>query len=445
MAGHSAVDQGSGATESFRPCGGIDDNARRREDGKGIRPMRLRRRSRLAAIATTILVCAGLAGGIQMAGGQSQEKADVDEKLRAAEERLRAKRGQETVLSEEVAGYTSRIRVLEARLAPLRARAERLRAELAELRQRLDALTGRLDVERARLANAEDTLRRRRVLLATRLRDLYVRGEPDPVMVLFESGSLAAAADTAEILERVVEQDRGLVNSVESFRNEVRATRDRIAGVRAEVAAAEARAERATEEADAAKAALERQKAGLDKLAAGRRQLLGRVQGDRREIEAEAQGLRARSEKLRQKILAAQGISSTPGPSGFVSGGTPSAAGFIWPVNGPITSGFGPRWGRMHEGIDVSGGSGTPIAAAASGTVIVAGWNGGYGQLVVVDHGGGLSTAYAHLSSIAVSVGQGVGQGSVVGGMGTTGHSTGVHLHFEVRVNGGAVNPIGYL
>ena len=128
-----------------------------------------------------------------------------------------------------------------------------------------------------------------------------------------------------------------------------------------------------------------------------------------------------------------------------MSGGAPSAAGFIWPVHGTLTSGVGPRWGRMHEGIDISGGSGTPIAAAASGTVILAGWNGGYGQLVVVDHGGGLSTAYAHLSSIAVSVGQQVGQGSVVGGMGTTGHSTGVHLHFEVRVGGAAVNPIGYL
>ncbi len=406
--------------------------------------MRPRRRSRVAAIAVAVVLAGGgLVGGTQLIGAPADKKADVDGKLRDAEERLRAKRGQEAVLSDQVGGFTSRIRELEGRLAPLRARAGRLRSELAALRDRLDVLTARLDVERARLARAEDTLRRRRVLLAKRLRDLYVRGEPDPILVLFESGSLSAAADTAEILERVVERDRGLVDSVESFRDEVRATRNRIAAVRAEVAAAEARAERAAEEADAAKADLERQKAGLDRLLAGRRRLLSRVQGDRQEIEAEAQDLRKRSEALRQKILAAQGV--TPGPSGFVAGGTPSAAGFIWPVSGTITSGFGPRWGRMHEGLDISGGSGTPIAAAASGTVIVAGWNGGYGQLVVVDHGGGLSTAYAHLSSIAVSVGQGVGQGSVVGGMGTTGHSTGVHLHFEVRIDGGAVNPIGYL
>ena len=114
-------------------------------------------------------------------------------------------------------------------------------------------------------------------------------------------------------------------------------------------------------------------------------------------------------------------------------------------MSGAITSGFGPRWGRMHEGLDIAGSSGTPIAAAATGTVISAGWSGGYGQLVVLDHGNGLSTAYAHLSSISVSIGQTVPQGSAVGGMGTTGNSTGVHLHFEVRVNGGAVDPLGYL
>ena len=114
-------------------------------------------------------------------------------------------------------------------------------------------------------------------------------------------------------------------------------------------------------------------------------------------------------------------------------------------MSGPITSGFGMRWGRMHEGIDIAGSSGTPIHAAAAGTVIVAGWSGGYGNLVVIDHGNGISTAYGHNSSLAVSVGQSVGQGSVIAGMGTTGHSTGVHCHFEVRVNGAATDPLGYL
>jgi murein DD-endopeptidase MepM/ murein hydrolase activator NlpD len=97
----------------------------------------------------------------------------------------------------------------------------------------------------------------------------------------------------------------------------------------------------------------------------------------------------------------------------------------------------------MHEGIDIGAGYGAPVRAVANGTVIHAGWMGGYGNLVVVDHGGGLSTAYAHLSSIVA--GGGVSQGQVVGYIGCTGHCFGPHLHFEVRVNGSAVDPLGYL
>jgi murein DD-endopeptidase MepM/ murein hydrolase activator NlpD len=99
----------------------------------------------------------------------------------------------------------------------------------------------------------------------------------------------------------------------------------------------------------------------------------------------------------------------------------------------------------MHEGIDIGVGYGTPIHAAASGTVIYAGWMGGYGNLTVIDHGAGLATAYAHQSAFAAGVGQGVSQGQTIGYVGSTGNSFGAHLHFEVRVNGSAVDPLGYL
>ena len=99
----------------------------------------------------------------------------------------------------------------------------------------------------------------------------------------------------------------------------------------------------------------------------------------------------------------------------------------------------------MHEGIDIAVGEGTPVSAAAAGVVIYAGWMGGYGNLVAVDHGNGLSTAYAHNSSLAVSVGQSVAAGETISYSGSTGNSTGPHVHFEVRVNGSAVDPLGYL
>jgi murein DD-endopeptidase MepM/ murein hydrolase activator NlpD len=114
-------------------------------------------------------------------------------------------------------------------------------------------------------------------------------------------------------------------------------------------------------------------------------------------------------------------------------------------VPGPITSGFGPRWGSFHYGLDIGAGFGTPIHAAAAGTVIYAGWYDGFGNFVIVDHGGGLSTTYGHQSQIAVSVGEHVEQGQLIGYVGSTGFSTGPHLDFEVRVNGTPVDPLGYL
>jgi murein DD-endopeptidase MepM/ murein hydrolase activator NlpD len=119
-------------------------------------------------------------------------------------------------------------------------------------------------------------------------------------------------------------------------------------------------------------------------------------------------------------------------------------------VQGPVTSPFGPRClpngdCSFHPGIDIGAASGTPIHAAAAGTVIYAGWMEGYGNLTVIDHGHGLATAYGHQSSIAAGVGSSVSQGSVIGYVGCTGYCFGPHLHFEVRVNGEPVDPMGYL
>ena len=120
----------------------------------------------------------------------------------------------------------------------------------------------------------------------------------------------------------------------------------------------------------------------------------------------------------------------------------------IWPVDGPVVSGFGMRWGRMHEGIDIAVPAGTPIRAADAGTVVLLqseSESGGYGNFTCLDHGGGLQTCYAHQSSFAVSAGQSVSQGDVIGYSGCTGHCFGDHLHFEVRVGGVPTDPLGYL
>lgn len=127
--------------------------------------------------------------------------------------------------------------------------------------------------------------------------------------------------------------------------------------------------------------------------------------------------------------------------------GRTSAAGIqlAWPVNGRITSDYGERWGRMHNGLDIAAPTGTSIRAAASGTVVSAGWAGTYGKLVIIDHGNGLRTYYGHCSSILVSEGERVKAGQVIAKVGSTGRSTGPHLHLEVRINGRPADPEKYL
>lgn len=128
-----------------------------------------------------------------------------------------------------------------------------------------------------------------------------------------------------------------------------------------------------------------------------------------------------------------------------ISSGSRDTGSFIWPVHGPVTSPFGSRWGRVHEGIDIGVGTGTSVHAARGGRVTLAGWYGGYGNAIIINHGNGLSTLYGHLSHIDVSVGETVDQGTVIGLSGSTGESTGPHLHFEVRVSGTPKNPLSYL
>jgi murein DD-endopeptidase MepM/ murein hydrolase activator NlpD len=165
------------------------------------------------------------------------------------------------------------------------------------------------------------------------------------------------------------------------------------------------------------------------------------------DLRAESNDLAAQ-EKGIEALIAAQEAAAQAALTRITTSGAVtqhrSAAGLIWPIHGPVTSEYGPRWGGFHPGIDIAPPYGTPIHAAKDGVVIFAAWNGGYGNFVLIDHGGGLVTGYAHQSQIAVTQGQTVNQGQVIGYEGSTGDSTGPHLHFEVRVSGSPQNPRNY-
>lgn len=184
-------------------------------------------------------------------------------------------------------------------------------------------------------------------------------------------------------------------------------------------------------------------------------QLRTQADGERDQVTAAEQqeqqaieGIRARKADFEAQYNAVQAQISAS-----VSRGNPTAGNhrFSWPVNGPITSPFGYRndpvlgGNRLHAGVDIGVSQGTPIKAAGDGVVVMAGWNGGYGNFTLIDHGGGLATGYGHQSSIGVRVGQHVSTGEVIGNVGSTGASTGPHLHWEVRVNGTPVDPMGWV
>jgi len=206
------------------------------------------------------------------------------------------------------------------------------------------------------------------------------------------------------------------------------------------------------------------QRAVRDRLAWSQRELatarrdkewaLQKTQATKEEYLHEVEGLLEQSAALAARIQAAQAAAAAAAAAARASASAPASApvplvasssGFVWPVHGVVTSGFGWRWGRMHEGIDIAVANGTAVVSAASGTVIIAGWMGGYGNLVVVDHGNGISTAYGHNTTVTVGPGQHVAQGQLIAYSGNTGHSTGPHVHFEVRVGGSPVDPFGYL
>jgi len=369
-----------------------------------------------------------------------ERKQAVDQRLYGAEARLRAAINRQSVLTTDIATINRRLREVDARLKPLVARrdaaveAHRMAAgTLAQVNRDLSFQRGQLRMATGRLAV-------QRQALVERLREIYRTQDDDPLLGLLRGGSLSELAGAASGIERATDRDRDMIASVARYRNLTRNATARIAVLQDRAAAAE---DRAAERAAAARAAardLDVEQRVLRRTKRVRARMLATIRVDRDHIEDDTKALREQSFALAKRIAEIQGV-----PYAEPSDITPSSAGFTWPTSGQITSGFGPRWGRMHQGLDVAAPTGRPITAAKSGKVIVAGWSGGYGNLVVIDHGGGLSTAYAHQSRIAVKVGDPVTQGGLIGYIGSTGHSTGPHLHFEVRVNGAARDPLPYL
>jgi murein DD-endopeptidase MepM/ murein hydrolase activator NlpD len=396
---------------------------------------RRRRLFPLIAVALALLACGTVAVVSASAKSNSEKLEAVEEKIGAAEER-------EGVLTSEIAAMKDEISALEGQVAALRTQEaiaeEELAAKEGELEQAEDELREALD----RLETLRGRLKRALVNLRERLVAIYTYGSTEDITaVVLSAEDYGDMVARTEYFDAINESDEKLAERVRSLRDEAKKlvrvrkiAKLTIEKARDQIAAKQQRLE-------VTRSTLESREGALLAARAKRRHALNGIQGERHEHEEVAAEIRG---EIAQEIAEATG--GLPLPAGPLP--SPSAAGLIWPLEGTVTSGFGYRWGRMHEGIDISVPEGTPIRAAADGTVILMQSeyeSGGYGNYTCIDHGGGLSTCYAHQSSFATSVGASVSQGDLIGYSGNTGHSTGPHLHFEVRINGAATDPLGYL
>jgi murein DD-endopeptidase MepM/ murein hydrolase activator NlpD len=386
---------------------------------------------RIALVFVLLLVVATPA-----AADDVGKKHSIDTKISSLKGHLATQKQQEQALRDEVDRYTTRIRDLEGRVGDVSLRLKTLEQDLGLHQKRLNALNALFHVQDTRFRTLQREYGAAVVTLNKRLVDIYESDDPSTIDVVLGSNSVQDALDQIQYMNAIADQDRRIAAQVKNAKLQVRAARAKTKKLRATVKGETAIISARTAQTRTVRDELQGAASDLASTKQNKLTDLSKLTAAEQAEASEIDSLQAASNELAARIRAAQAGNTTS---------TVSSSGLIWPVSGPITSPFGWRWGRMHQGIDIGVPSGTPIKAAASGTILYCGWEEGYGNLVVIDHGGNIATAYGHQSSIAVTCGQHVDQGQTIGYVGCTGHCTGPHLHFEVRIDGNPVDPMGYL
>jgi len=295
-----------------------------------------------------------------------------------------------------------------------------------EAKANLDETTARMSDNEARLKDVQADYDKKSDALGKRVRDIYINGQISYLDVLFGAKDFQDFLTRMDLLKKVIKQDYDLVQVVFTEKQDIEDTQKQLAEDKEKQEGLELKARQAREV--------------MEQKVKKRQQLIDKMKNDKAVFDRQYDELMAASKQVTRMI---QNSHYNVQPSG--------SGAMIWPISGPVTSEFGwrthPITGdqRFHSGLDIGGDYGMPVHAAQSGTVTYAGWISGYGNTVIIDHGGGITTLYGHNQSLAVGVGQSVSQGDVISYCGSTGNSTGPHCHFEVRQNGEPVSPYGYL
>jgi murein DD-endopeptidase MepM/ murein hydrolase activator NlpD len=392
-----------------------------------------------------LAVALALAAPALAGDNYGDQKATVDAKVAQLHAKIASAHAKEAALSSQIGGLTSQIHSLEQRVGDVSSQLTSLHSDLALHQRRLGKLNQLFHLQTIRFRELQHEYKLAVRRLNLRLIDIYKQSEPTTVDVLLAARTFNDVLDQLDYLGAVAAQDKSVAGQVAAAKQQVKVARRKTTKVR----------RRVSQETRVIDARAQQQAILRGELLSSRSNLKGarsdksralvitrkQVQG---EI-AESQALESASAQLAAKLQAGQAQATAAAAGSTTSTEAPSGSGLAWPLSGPITSPFGMRWGTLHPGIDIGVPTGTPIHAAGSGTVVWCGWMSGYGNLVMIDHHNGLATLYGHQSRIAVGCNQEVSQGETIGYVGCTGFCTGPHLHFEVRLNGNPVDPLGYL
>ena len=368
---------------------------------------------------------------------------DLDDQVQDLQGQIDSSRLEQENWQQVIEDVSAKLKQIQADLDAANARLQSIQTKQAEINAQIAQTQNEIVKMEAYLKTRQDVLNRR-------VRSIYMHGQLNYLEVILGANSFSDFANRVELLKRVIRSDYNLILEIQKQKAAIEAKKAQLEEDKRQLDALAAEAEKTRQEI--AKKKAEQQKvldaAKSNKAAAA--QMEQDLNAQLASVRNLIQQRLAAAEAARQAAQQ-QAASDDEGGGGSDDNYVQGTGAMGWPCSGPITSPFGyrthPIFGTtiFHAGIDIGVDYGTPIHAADSGVVVYSGWISGYGNAVIIDHGGGISTLYGHNQSLAVSEGQSVSKGSVIAYAGSTGNSTGPHCHFEVDVNGSPVNPMGYL
>ena len=388
---------------------------------------------RIAAILIAVFMFVGLNSTIFLIPPEKKVFAETIEEVEAELERVKQERENTKKKIEQAkvaeAEYMSQVKHVEGNLVVALSELDDLNNQLSGLKSQIDKLTVDLVIQESELAEIEELLNEKSDILNNRVATIYKNREQDILQLLFETDSFSKFFSSLKLMNLVAQQDLQILQDVQETKELTITIKEKISEIKEEEKQQKNQVEILVGDAEAKKREIEdiyHEKQRLLSQTRANKEALIRME---KELEEKQEEITRRLEVLR--------YGAAPGK-------------LLYPARGILTSGFGYRISplsgtrRFHGGIDIGADTGTPVLAAAAGKVISAEYMGGYGYSILLYHGGGVSTVYGHLSGFAVSAGQNVKQGQTIGYVGSTGYSTGPHLHFEVRVNGVQQNPYNF-